>query len=78
MQLVAVEYMIPKAMWNASSPNARPTLYGATFEDGPMETYALHAWVWERNPRGVFAAFNPSVGCPAGSGGGAAAGHAHH
>lgn len=76
MQLVAVEYMIPKAMWDARSPDARPTLFGATFEDGPMATYALHAWVWEGNARGVFAPFNPSVRCPAGAG--AAAGHAGH
>jgi hypothetical protein len=27
--------------------------------------YALHAWVWQDNPDGVFANFNPDVSCEA-------------
>lgn len=51
--------------------NPAPTLFGRTF-DGPMEGHApgmpwhydLHAWIWKRNPTGVFAMWNPRVRCP--------------
>ena len=76
MKLVGVEYMIPKALWDASNPGRRPTMFaGVAFEDGPNATYALHAWTWRQTPRGTFAPFNAQVTCPAGSG---AAGHAGH
>ena len=68
MRLVAVEYMVPKPMWDAAHPGTRPTLFGRTFEDGPMDSYALHVWVWRHNADGMFAAFNPAVACPAGGG----------
>jgi hypothetical protein len=74
LQLVAVEYMQPKGM------GPRPTLFGQPFEDGPNDTYALHAWVWQHNPSGMFAAFNPTVSCanaPAPAAADASA-HAHH
>ncbi len=63
LKLVAVEYMIPKPMWDAMNPGVRPSMLGKEFEDGPMNTYALHAWVWENNPSGVLSAFNPRVSC---------------
>ena len=76
LQLVAVEYMIPKPAWDAQNPGKRPAMFaGATFEDGPMDTYALHAWVWRQNPAGVFAPFNAKASCPTTSGAGAHAGH---
>ena len=70
--LVAAEYMTPGV-------GARPTLFGTTFKDGPPNsgTYALHAWVWEHNPAGMFADFNPNVSCAA-TDGPAAAEHVHH
>ena len=76
LRLVAVEYMKPKAM-----PGGRPTLFGQVFEDGPNDTYALHAWVWQHNPSGMFAAFNPAASCanaPAPASADAASAHAHH
>ncbi|WP_147805009.1 hypothetical protein [Alkalicoccus halolimnae] len=56
-KLVAVEYM--------STAKKPPKLFGQRFEDGPEEgTYTLHAWIYKKNPDGVFAAFNPRVkGC---------------
>jgi hypothetical protein len=31
-----------------------------------VNLYVLHAWIWERNPDGVFADMNPRIGdCPA-------------
>ena len=74
MRLIGVEYMVPQGMWKARHGAALPQLFGQAFEPGPMETYALHAWVWRHNPSGTFAPFNPSVSCPAG---GAGAAHAH-
>jgi hypothetical protein len=79
LRLVAVEYLGAKAMYAQ-----RPSLFGAPFEDGPpvpgangqaTPTYALHAWVWQRNPAGVFAAFNPAVTCAHAA---APTAHAHH
>lgn len=73
MKLVAAEYMAPGV-------GPRPQLFGETFRDGPPNsgTYALHAWIWEHNPTGMFQDFNPSVSCPASDAPTAAAGHEHH
>lgn len=63
--------------WFAPDPppdgwfNPAPTVLGQTF-DGPMPGhnpnmpwhYDLHAWLWETNPAGTFAPFNPSLSCP--------------
>jgi hypothetical protein len=46
-------------------------LFGRPF-DGPMlghepgmpPHYDLHVWVWQANPEGIFAPFNPNVTCP--------------
>jgi hypothetical protein len=65
-RLVAVEYMVPKPMWDAMHPGTRPELFGQAFGDGPMNSYALHVWVWRHNAAGMFADFNPAVTCPAG------------
>ena len=48
----------------------RPQLFGQSF-DGPMPGhepgmpwhYDLHVWVWQPNPTGMFAQFNPSISC---------------
>jgi hypothetical protein len=50
--------------------NLAPELFGRAF-DGPMEGheddmpwhYDLHVWVWQANPAGMFAEFNPNLGC---------------
>ncbi|WP_280770799.1 hypothetical protein [Salipaludibacillus daqingensis] len=56
-KLVAAEYLAPGG--------ERPTLFGQEFDDGPFPgSYALHAWVWEQNPNGMFSPYNPKVtGC---------------
>jgi hypothetical protein len=77
--LVAVEYMVARGAWDAAHPGARPALFGHAFEDGPMDTYTLHVWVWRHNPAGMFAPFNPKVSCAAAPGGASGAGaHAAH
>ena len=63
LQLVGVEYVIPFAAWRRRSP---PTLIGQTFRrNETFGVWALHAWVWKRNPAGVFADWNPDVSCAA-------------
>jgi hypothetical protein len=72
LKLVAVEYVVFKEPWQEQfGPGAMaPMLFGQMF----METgapnryeipafYARHAWIWEPNPDGIFANFNPNVSC---------------
>jgi len=80
LRLVAVEYVVVKADWDATHP-APPRLFGRRFDftDSPNRYglppfYSLHVWVWKHNPAGVFTMWNPRVHCPSGSSGG----HAHH
>lgn len=69
-RLVAVEYYRADADGRLDTDHDRPHLFGRGF-DGPMEGhepgmpvhYDLHAWVWKRNPAGVFAMWNPRVEC---------------
>jgi hypothetical protein len=47
-----------------------PIIFGRSL-DGPMEKhepdqpphYDLHVWIWQANPSGIFAPFNPNVSC---------------
>lgn len=67
MKLVGVEYVIFEEDWAQSGP---PQFLGHELHyktavgihpAGPF--YALHAWVWKHNPKGVFADWNPNVSC---------------
>lgn len=71
LKLVAVEYMVPAAPWDAMHAGP-PTLAGQVFDDHrapaewhgiPFAHYDLHAWVWQNNPSGMFFPFNPTVSC---------------
>lgn len=63
-ELVAVEWVVPDP--DESLP--RPQLFGRGF-DGPFDFeplgphYSLHAWIFKKNPSGVFAPYNPRVHC---------------
>ena len=58
-KLVGVEFAIPYVM----TPTA-PQFMGATFQnEDEFGVYALHAWVWLKNPNGMFAEANPRVSC---------------
>ena len=70
LDLVALEYVVFKADWDAAHPGTVPHLFGQMF----METgspnrydipafYSLHVWLWKPNPSGLFAPFNPRVSC---------------
>ncbi len=69
MRLVAVEYVVFQARWDATH-SAPPSLFGHTFEAvgatnryGIPPFYELHAWIWKHNPAGMFADWNPRVTC---------------
>jgi hypothetical protein len=72
LRLVAAEYWKADADGNKATTGDRPTLFGHPF-DGPMDGHApgmpvhydLHVWLFKENPKGLFTAQNPTVGCPA-------------
>jgi hypothetical protein len=79
LHLAALEYVVIKSDWDtqnslAGAPSwvrpAPPMLFGQEFTltDAPNRYglppfYSLHAWIWENNPAGTFAMWNPSVHC---------------
>lgn len=60
LQLVGVEYVIPKDQWTSQTP---PELFGQQFKLNAFDLWALHVWVWKDNPSGMFADWNPTVSC---------------
>jgi hypothetical protein len=73
LRLAALEYLVLKSTWDkAHGKNApRPRRYGHRFNIthapnryGLPTFYSLHAWIWKRNPAGMFAMWNPAVHCP--------------
>lgn len=65
IQLGAVEYMVPAAVWDAEH-HERPQVLGQDFHfHEKLDMYVLHAWIWKNNPAGIFEDWNPDVSCPA-------------
>lgn len=69
-KLVALEYIVFQADWQAAGNTSPPALFGRTFDlvaspnrYGLPAFYALHAWLWKPNPSGLFYAWNPHVSC---------------
>jgi hypothetical protein len=67
LDLVAVEYVVFKSAWKGSKP---PSLFGRQFAFTPAGNryglppfYALHAWLYKKNPSGLLSAWNPRVSC---------------
>ena len=67
LELVALEYVVFDADWQG---DIAPMLFGEMFMATPEPNryeipafFALHAWIWEENPAGTFAAFNENVSC---------------
>ena len=71
LRLVAAEWFKVDADQNVGTDSDRPSMFGKEF-DGPMPGHApgmpihydLHAYLWQGNPDGVLATFNPNVHCP--------------
>jgi hypothetical protein len=62
LRLVALEYVVI----NVGQP--RPTFDGHPFDVGgtpvPVPHWSLHVWLYENNPSGLHAPFNPNITCP--------------
>lgn len=56
---------------DSSHTTPAPLMFGGRRFDGPMHGHIpvqpwhhdLHVWLWERNPAGLFAQYNPSLSC---------------
>jgi hypothetical protein len=64
LRLVGVEYI---------DPSGEGELFGQPFTDAVPDpanpgdyipNAALHVWLWQANPAGMFAAYNPNLSCP--------------
>lgn len=69
MRLVGVEYIVFQDAWDAENASP-PSLFGEHFHlvgspnrYGVPAFYALHAWIWQHNPHGMFEDWNPRVVC---------------
>jgi len=58
-RLAALDYTVPYEKWDSPEP---PSFFGIPFtrNDG-FGVWMFHIWLFEHNPSGVFANFNPSV-----------------
>ena len=73
IRITGVDYLVPKAAWEASHPGeGPPELMGQLFHlfDSPNRFgldafYTLHVWAWKNNPNGTFTNWNPDVSCNA-------------
>jgi hypothetical protein len=65
MKLIAVEYVTFAADWNTT-----PTVLGQDMLFRPQgnryglpDFFERHAWLWQGNPNGLFADWNPDISC---------------
>jgi hypothetical protein len=76
LKLVAVENLLFESAWHAAGHKRSPSFHGVPYvllKDDPdtkvdeahnyQPHYELHAWLFRRNPAGMFAEFNPNVTC---------------
>ena len=66
-RLVAVEWVVRGPQSNPPGPSRVPSVLGMPMHvlappPGPA-FYLTHAWVWDPNPDGMFADWNPRVSC---------------
>lgn len=70
LRLAGVEWFAVDPDQDLATDAGRPALFGQPF-NGPMLGHEpnmpihfdLHAWVWQHNPAGTFAPWNPTVTC---------------
>jgi hypothetical protein len=70
LKLAALEYVVFQQAWIAEHGSEMPSLFGQMFmATGEPNRYnipaffSLHVWLWQDNPAGLFAPFNPDVSC---------------
>jgi hypothetical protein len=58
-RLAALDYTVPYEKWTSAEP---PSFFGIPFtrNDG-FRVWMFHIWLFEHNPSGMFANFNPTV-----------------
>jgi hypothetical protein len=61
-RLVAVEYVTFQAGQSVLGQPMNTVPVGNRY-GVPVEFYAKHAWIWQANPKGLFADWNPSITC---------------
>jgi hypothetical protein len=64
--LGAVEWVVPVSSWEAAGNAAAPVVFGQTLHviNPVLNWYVQHAWLFDDNPAGVWADWNPDVSCP--------------
>jgi len=69
-RLVAVEYVVFAADWEAAHPGTTPSVLGqpmlfraAGNRYGLPDFYELHVWLWQANPLGLYSDWNPDITC---------------
>jgi len=69
MKFVGMEYIVPLAAWESAghdlnNPNDVPELLGQKYtRHSFLPIFKLHIWLWQNNPSGTFADWNPKVSC---------------
>jgi hypothetical protein len=65
LKLVAVEYVVPGANSNPPGVSEPPSVFGMEMHIlvPAVGFYIQHAWIWQHNPDGMFADWNPEVTC---------------
>ena len=61
-RLVAVEYVTFQAGQTVLDQPMNTVPVGNRY-GVPVEFYAKHAWIWQGNPNGIFADWNPTISC---------------
>ncbi|MER5729860.1 hypothetical protein ABT084_16225 [Streptomyces sp. NPDC002138] len=69
-RLVGVQWVVYDRDQDATTDQDRPKLFGRSFTGphlghfpGQPIHYALHLWLWKKNPAGTFATYNPAITC---------------
>lgn len=62
-RLNGVEYIVPYRVWPRDATPPRIMGLDLKREDS-LNLWYLHMWAWTENPAGLFADYNPAVGCP--------------
>ena len=61
LRLIAVEYIVINVGQPAPMFGDQPFDVGGT--PVPVPHWSLHVWLYENNPSGIFAPFNPNISC---------------
>ena len=65
LQAGGVEFIVPAQGWDEEGHTDPPSLYGHDFHlNESLGVYVLHAWIWKKNPSGMFEDWNPKISCP--------------